>query len=133
MQPALIHLEHALPALAELGLEHLVPLLGGQGLEPGALAAALQGLAGGADKRAARLLVAVSKATGMELLGWEGDPALKERALADAALTPFDQAKEAVVLFFASLGTFQPATPDSSEPGKAAPAMPEPPASAPAP
>lgn len=117
MQPSLIHLEHALPALADLGLETLVPLLGGRGLQAETIAAALQGLSGGAEKRAARVLVAVARATAKELLAWENDPKAKEEALREAALSSFDEAKQAVVGFFDSLGLSLPGTPDSSEPG----------------
>lgn len=123
MQPSLIHLEHALPALAELGIEHLVPLLGGRGLNVEVVGAALKGLASGAEARAARLLVAVAKATGPELLAWESDADLKARALKDAALATFEEAQESVGAFFASLGLSPLAIPVSSETGTEAPVM----------
>jgi hypothetical protein len=132
MQPSLIHLEHGLPALAELGIEHVIPLLGGGVLDASTLGAALQGLAGGAQKRAARVLVAVSKATGKELLAWEADPTAQVQAEKEAALLPFDEAKQAVMDFFASLGPSPFVIRDSSEIGKETPAPPEP-APAPAP
>ena len=122
MQPSLIHLEHALPALAELGLDALVPLIGGQGFSPEALGKALQGLASGAEKRAARVLVAVSKATAKELLAWESDPSARDQALKEAALAPFEEAKLAVMGFFGSLGISPGAIPSSLEPPTSAPA-----------
>lgn len=121
MQPSLIHLEHALPALAELGIEALVPLLGGR-FDATTLAGAMQGLASGAEKRAARVLVAVSKTTAVELLAWENDPSARERALKEAALASFEDAKVAVISFFGSLGISRGDTPGSSDPGKSAPA-----------
>ncbi len=121
MQPSLIHLEHALPALAELGIEALVPLLGGR-FDATTLAGAMQGLASGAEKRAARVLVAVSKATASELLAWENDPSARERALKEAALASFEDAKVAVISFFGSLGISPGDTPGSSALGKSAPA-----------
>lgn len=125
MQPALIHLEHALPALAELGLEALVPLIGGQGFDAGSLGKALTGLAGGAEKKAARVLVAVARSTAKELLAWETDQSAKDRALQEAALLPFEQAKTEVISFFSSLGLFLPATPDYSGEVEKIPATPE--------
>lgn len=120
-----IHLEHALPALAELGLETLIPLMGGRGFEEAAVGRALQGLAGGAEKHAARHLVAIASATAEELLTWESSTEAKDRALEKAALVDLAKAKEAVTDFFASLGPFLPSTPGSSEPVKAAPAKPK--------
>lgn len=123
-----IHLDHALPALADLGIETLVPLLGGQGFTEAAAARALQGLAAGADRRAVRRLVAVASASGEELLEWEDDPAKQAAALKKAALTDLAEAKETVTAFFASLGPFLAFTQGSLEPGKEAPAMPSSPA-----
>ena len=121
MKPSLIHLEHALPPLAELGLEHLVPVLlrGGKvTLDTDTIARILKGLAVGADKRAARSLVAISLATGEELLGWELEPKLEAEALKNAALKTFDEAKESILGFFSSLGLSLNVTPDSSAPGE---------------
>ena len=120
-----IHLEHALPALAELGLETLLPLLGGRGFEEAAVGRALQGLAGGAEKHAARRLVAIASASAEELLTWESNAEAKARALEKAALADLAKAKESISGFFASLGPFLPSTPGSSEPGKKTPAKPK--------
>jgi hypothetical protein len=111
-----IHLEHALPALADLGLDGLVPILmSGGKLEASALAGALQGLAAGAEKHAARQLVAVARATGEELLAWEETPDAKARALKAAALSDFNEAKKAVADFFTSFGFSPDSIPGSSE------------------
>jgi hypothetical protein len=129
-----IHLEHALPALADLGLDGLVPILmSGGKLEASALAGALQGLSAGAEKHAARQLVAVARATGEELLAWEETPDAKARALKAAALSDFNEAKQAVADFFSSFG-FSPASiPGSSDPAMESPSQDPPPASAPTP
>ena len=107
MKTTLIHLEHAMPPLAELGLEHLVPLFLGGGqvsLDQSAILNILKGLSEGAKKRAARRLVAVSRATGEDLLSWEVDNSKESAALNSAALLGFDEAKEAISGFFESLG-----------------------------
>ena len=117
MTPSLIHLEHALPPLAELGLEHLVPaFLGGGrvGLTQETISNLMQGLAFGAEKRAARRLVAISQATAQQLLEWEISPDLQTKAEAAAALCGFDEAKGAISDFFGSLGLSLNGIQDSS-------------------
>jgi hypothetical protein len=122
-KPSLIHLEHALPPLAELGLEHLAAALLGGGrlrLDADDLGAMLKALAHGAEARAARRLLAVAKASGEEILAWETDEEAERKALQAAALAPYDEAKEAITGFFASLGLSLNASLDSSEtPGEA--------------
>lgn len=119
MKISTIHLEHALPALAELGIETLVPLLGGQSLTPESLHTALEGLAGGAKRQAIRQIVAIAQASGEELLAWEdGGADARKRALTAAALANVEEAKQTVLDFFSSLGPFLPSTHASSaQPG----------------
>lgn len=104
----LVHFEHALPALAELGLEHLVPLfLGGdraQVLDEATVRKVLGSLSSAAEARAIRRLVVVSRASAEQLLEMETDQAAKTRALREAALCTADEAKEAVLGFFSQLG-----------------------------
>ncbi len=123
-KPSLIHLENALPPLAEMGLEHLVPVVlqGGAGLDPNTLAALLGSLALGAQKHAFRRLVAVARATDAELFDMEMNPAKEAEAQRAAALLPFDEAKEVLVGFFSSLGLSLSITPASSETSGSAPA-----------
>lgn len=109
-----IHLEHALPVLAELGLDALVPLIGGQGFTRENIAGALAGLAQGAEKRALRHLVAIAGATGEELLAWEENPEAQARALTAAALLSVSEGKQAVLDFFTSFGPYLSSTHASS-------------------
>ena len=115
---SLVHLEHALPALAELGLEHLIPVLmagGAVSLDSDAVRSILQGLSLGAQKRSARRLMAISQATGEDLLSWEVDASREAEALRLAALSSFDDAKVAILGFFGSLGLSLNVIPGSSE------------------
>ena len=104
----LVHFEHALPALAELGLEHLVPLfLGGdraQVLDEATVRKVLGALSSASETRALRRLVVVSRSSAEQLLEMETDQAAKTRALREAALCTSDEAKEAVLGFFSQLG-----------------------------
>lgn len=104
----LVHFEHALPALAELGLEHLVPLfLGGdraQGLDEATVRKVLVALSSASETRAIRRLVVVSRSSAEQLLEMETDQAAKTKALREAALCTADEAKEAVLGFFSQLG-----------------------------
>ena len=101
-----IHLDHALPALADLGLEALAPLLSGQGLTGEAIAAALQGLARGAEKQAIRRLVAIARATPEQLLAWESSPEARGEALQAAARADLAESQESLTDFFTSLGRY---------------------------
>ena len=104
----LVHFEHALPALAELGLEHLVPLfLGGdqaQVLDEATVRKVLGALSSASETRAIRRLVVVSRSSAEQLLEMETDQAAKTKALREAALCTADEAKEAVLGFFSQLG-----------------------------
>lgn len=132
-QLSLDHLEHAMPALRDLGLETLLPLLGGQALSAEAVGGALAGLAAGAEKRAIRRLVAVARATGEEVFAWESNPEALKRALAGAALAPIDESFQAVADFFTSLAPFLPSIRASLESGTVEKAPGEEPPSAPIP
>jgi hypothetical protein len=117
MEISLIHLEHAMPPLAELGLEHLVPVLLGGGrveLDADSVAALLHGLADGAKKRASRRLVAISRASAEELFNWESNPEARNIAEKAAALLTWSEAKDSILGFFSSLGIspegFQPSS-----------------------
>lgn len=117
-KPSLIHLEHALPPLAELGLERLASALTGAGrvvFTSEDLREILQGLAGGAQKHAARRLVMVAKSSATDLLAMELDTKAEADALRDAALLPYDEAGEAIADFFASFGLSLKASLGSSE------------------
>lgn len=106
-KPSLIHLEHALPPLAELGLEHLVPALLGGGrvqLDSEVLGELLAALADGARKHAARRLVVVVQSTKEQLLEQETDAKAADAALRQAAFASLDEAREAITGFFSSLG-----------------------------
>jgi hypothetical protein len=120
MQPALIHLEHALPPLSELGLEHLIPALmqggGKASIDADSISAILQGLANGAQKHAARQLVAVARASAEDLLLWEVDAKTEAEAFRRAALSTPEEAKRAVLGFFSSLGLSLDVIPVSLEP-----------------
>lgn len=104
----LVHFEHALPALAELGLEHLVPLfLGGDralALDEATVRKVLGALSSASETRAIRRLVVVSRSSAEQLLEMETDQAARTRALREAALCTADEAKEAVLGFFSRLG-----------------------------
>lgn len=104
----LVHFEHALPALAELGLEHLVPLfLGGDRalvLDEATVRRVLGALSSASETRAIRRLVVVSRSSAEQLLEMETDQAAKTKALREAALCTSDEAKEAVLGFFSQLG-----------------------------
>ena len=104
----LVHFEHALPALAELGLEHLVPLfLGGDQalvLDEATVRRVLGALSSASETRAIRRLVVVSRSSAEQLLEMETDQAAKTKALREAALCTSDEAKEAVLGFFSQLG-----------------------------
>lgn len=108
MQPlSLIHLEHALPPLAELGLEHLVPVLLGGGrvaLDAETLGDLLRALASGAEKHAARRLLVVARSTKEQLLEQETSAKALDDALQAAAFASLDEAKGAITDFFASFG-----------------------------
>ena len=120
MNLTVAHFEHAMPALAELGLEHLVPayLRGGQVLlDQEALALLMSSLSGGAQKHAARRLVAVLSATAAEVLAWELNAEAQRRAEDAAALLTFTQAQEIITPFFAPLGDSLSATRASSATG----------------
>ena len=115
--------------LAELGLEHLVPvLMRGKNVEldSDTISRMMTGLADGAKKRASRRLVAVSLASGEDLLEWEVDSAKETQALKHAALMGIAEAKEAIVGFFGSLGLSLNVFHGSLEPGEESP-MSEPP------
>lgn len=103
---SLIHFEHLMPPLSELGLEHVIPIVmrGGGAITAEDVARVLKGLASGADAHAARRIVAVAMSTGEDLLAWEVDSAKSADALRTAALLDFSEAKDHVIRFFSSLG-----------------------------
>lgn len=112
------HLEHVLPVLAELGLAAVLPLLRpGAEKDPDAISGAIVGLATGAEKRTLRHLVAISKASGEEILAWEESPDALERALKLAAVADLSDSVTAVKNFFFSLRHYLPSIQDSSETG----------------
>lgn len=129
MNLKLIHFEHALPPMAEMGLEHIIApvlraLAGGNitgaliTLEEEALAKVFKALASGADSRAARRLLAVVKASADELLAWEDDAAKGAEAVKKAALLDAKEVQEALSGFFGSLGLSLKPSQDSSVPPK---------------
>lgn len=118
---SLIHLEHALPALAELGAEHLLgPMLSGNqealqaALAPEAIGNLLRGLASGAERRAARRLLLVARATADELLAMEANPALEQEALRQAAKCSLAEVQAVVIGFISGSAPSPLATPASS-------------------
>lgn len=112
------HLEHVLPVLAELGLASVLPLLRpGAEKDPDAISGAIVGLATGAQKRTLRHLVAISKASGEEILAWEENPDSLERALKAAAVSDLSDSVTAVKDFFFSLRHYLPSIQGSSETG----------------
>ena len=116
MKATVIHFETAMPALADLGLEHLVPALMGGGqvdLSEDTLKAVLDGLAKGANAKAVRRLVMVSKASAEELLEAEVSTAKEAELLVNAAKADVTEAKQAVMDFFASFGLSLPPSPGS--------------------
>jgi len=116
----LIHFEHALPALAELGLEHLVPLFVGGGqvaLDSDVVKKVLDSLSGASKTRAIRRLVMVSRASAQDLLAMEVDTKKESEALNAAALCSPEEAKAAVLGFFSQLGISLDVSPASSETG----------------
>lgn len=136
MNLKLIHFEHALPPMAELGLEHIIaPVLRALAganitgalvsLEEESLAKVFKALASGAQSKAARRLVAVLRASDHELLDWEDDAAKEAEAVKAAALLEVTEIRETVSGFFASLGLSLKASPASSESVEAEIAPPE--------
>ena len=124
MALSLIHLEHAMPPLAELGLEHLVPifLAGGKvGLDSETISRLMTALSDGAQKHSVRRLVAIAQATGEDLLGWEVESAKEADAQRAAALMSLEEVKAVVSGFFASCGLSLDLTPASLAPVEGSP------------